>query len=156
MKLTKKFIKENAGMTLKEAFPEVFETVLEVGKWYKSTNSKALACVEELFKDDFKGYGFDKDSIWWSSSEEWTSSFDLWIPSTPQEIQDALKKEAVRRGYGIGVSCKFGTAKTIREIKSDKFNYNKKFNIFTIGSDAILQNGQWATIIQTITKQEAE
>jgi len=150
MKLTKKFIKENAEMTLKEAFPEVFES--DFTGWMISNYNGWVG----YFENNILKYGIVHEKWFVSSKITNLKDVNCDIPATPQEIKDALEKESVRRGYGIGVYCKFGTAKTIREIKSDKFNYNKKFNIFTIGSDAILQDGIWAQIIPTITKQEAE
>jgi len=154
MKLTKKFIKENAEMTLKEAFPEVFETVLEVGKWYRS--GRCLVCINKIIdKDTIYGYGFDGDK-WYGTYD--TSPWGIvenTIPATPQEIQDALEKEAVRRGYKEYVMFKSAVS-NYEAICDGKFTYNQKLNELYTNYTCIFSNGKFSTIIQTITKQEAE
>jgi len=151
MKLTKKFIKENAEMTLKEAFPEVFEIVLEVGKWYKYNNT--------LFNYQNNGniYGFLRGV--WKNDNNWFWNSSIGVETaTPQEIQDALEKEAVRRGYEKGVFCKFGTIKDIRQLNSNSFEFiDSSISTCLANEDDIIFNkGVWVEIIQTITKKEAE
>jgi len=154
MKLTKKFIKENAVMTLKEAFPEVFETVLEVGKWYKYINSDTLVFTEDI--EQKKGYGF-YDGEFEKSSNKWAFYLtDKWIPATPQEIQDALEKEAVRRGFKEGITVTPPCEKWCRNLKIHNNIFLTIRNEFLLGGICIFKNGTWATIIPTITKQEAE
>jgi len=155
MKLTKKFIKENAGMTLKEAFPEAFETVLEVGKWYKYINTETLVFVEDVKKQ--KGYGF-YDGNYEYSHNNWAFHLtDIWIPATPQEIQDALEKEAVRRGYMDSAIVKplWETPLYSWNIQENQVRFEEKSNAFYFGC-CIFKDGIWAQIIPTITKQEAE
>lgn len=157
MKITKKFIKENPEMKLKELCPELFETKLEVGKWYKSTKSNALCFVEELFKNDFKGYGFDYTGEWINYSKDWTISHNTWKPATPEEIKNALEKEAVKR-YPSGCIVKdlFGEVKKIYDERWYDYYFNE--NYFYFCGLKMFQNGTWATIIKPnqMTKQEAE
>jgi len=153
MKLTKKFIKENAEMTLKEAFPEVFENVLEVGKWYKYNDT--------LFNYQKNGniYGFLRGV--WKNDNNWFWNNSIGVElATPQEIQDALEKEAVRR-YKINDSVfdNWSNCKCrINQLTRFDFSYNSLFVLNENNSKTCLfYNGIWATIIKIqITKQEAE
>jgi len=150
MKLTKKFIKENAEMTLKEAFPEVFETVLEVGVWYKYNTT--------LFNYQKNGnvYGFLRGV--WKNDNNWFWNSNIGVEiATPQEIQDALEKEAVRRGFKEGVIVKplWETPLYSWNVYENQIRFEEKSNAFYFGC-CIFKNGTWATIIQTITKQAAE
>lgn len=69
---------------------------LEVGKWYKGLNNSN----QIIFKVDssYNGvnYGFFNkqwDESWYCSNP------DEWLEATPQEVEDALVKEAKKRGY---------------------------------------------------------
>jgi len=160
MKLTKKFIKENAEMTLKEVFPEVFE---EHTGYYKHRDEYPnWICYFDL--DNKTYYGIGVSGIWMKCEDE--KDFNEMtryikgqcIPATPQEIKDALEKEAVRRGYEKGVFCKFGTIKDIRQLNSKSFNLIECSMGICLanGRDIIFHEGIWNEIVKTITKQEAE
>jgi len=154
MKLTKKFIKENAGMTLKEAFPEVFESDLVDVRWYKYNNT--------LFNYQKNGnvYGFLR-GVWKNDNNWfWNSSIGV-VTATLQEIQDALEKEAVRRGFEEGnYKCLVLPDHTHKNCTIFKYDddLNQLFltNEKTGAANVVFQKGNWAQIIPTITKKEAE
>jgi len=148
MKLTKKFIKENAGMTLKETFPEVFESFTG---WMICESNKYIAYFE---KDNLK-YGIMASGDWFENSNYKLSNCAVDRPATPQEIQDALEKEAVRRGFKEGIEY-LSPSSRIDNICDGNFNFNNGDNCLYSNGIAVFNNGIWATIIQTITKQEAE
>lgn len=162
MKITKKFIKENQDKTLKELFPDVFKVELEVGKWYKTTHKrgKCLFCFTGDFDEDNYplGYGFDSDNKFHISYSNSGWGFEKCNPriATPKEVQQALEKEAVNRGFEEGVY--------FTDINNDTFlltkDFGKKYHfennrLYLYGWE-IFNNGQWATVKQPITKQEAE
>jgi hypothetical protein len=153
---------------IEEHVPELAKPKLEVGKWYKGNvyNIGTLICIKEIKMDlNFKGsisqnhYGFIEGC--WVENQSWSNtsfSKDL-IPATDKEVEDALIKEAKRRGFkeGANVISFFG------------FNYNlvliSKFefvnNILKVwgeqksdgvekhkGYFKIFHNGKWAEIIQ--------
>jgi hypothetical protein len=69
--------------------------------WYKYTNSKIhLVCFNDV--ENREGYGFDLGGF--NNGTTWSMS-NL-IPATPTEVQQALEKEAVNRGFKGGVSLK--------------------------------------------------
>jgi len=154
MKITKKFIKKNADKTFKEVFPEVFEQKLVVGKWYKTTY-----CGGSLFfttdgitnENRVSGYGFELDYSWQGLQNDYWELDKGFEPATEQEVFETLKKEAVKRGFKENIRIK-----ELGNTKDGRFYYSEEFNYLSCGSYAIFQNGIWAEIIPTITKEEAE
>lgn len=145
-KITEEQIKENKDLTLKEYFKEVFETKLEVGKWYKSKKSIALVFVNKL--QEFRGiigYGITGGGAW---TDEWFNEPENeFNKATEEEVFNALKKEAEKR-YKLGqtVRClKDGEIETINQIDYDfYFDYSRLW----INEDCkIFDNGKWAEII---------
>jgi len=155
MKLTKKFIKENAGMTLKEAFPEVFETKLKVGRWYKLPESDNFL-INIVDKKRSLTYGFSHTGKWYGKSEWGISGL---TPATNKEVLETLSKEAVKRGFkeGVKVMPLWETPKTHWEVHDNQTRFEKEGNSFYFGC-CIFQNGTWAQIIKPkqMTKQEIE
>jgi hypothetical protein len=90
---------------VKEWFPEVFETKLEVGKWYKSIDKeKHIFCVTELKDNRYYYYGFDVCGGY--KKEDWYSFMDCGLqkgfaPATDLEALEALKNEFEKRNPNI-------------------------------------------------------
>lgn len=156
-------IKETFGITketiikykMKDEFPEVFKVKLEVGKWYKRPHNKALFfIVGDPEITPFEVYGFDMEGNWMSVEKARTFP-DYEIEATEQEVFEALKNEAVRRGYKEGVY--FNSV-----ISNDVFKFNEIYFrgdnsiVWSKGCGVIFDNGKWATILKTKTKEEAE
>lgn len=157
---------------MKDEFPEVFEVKLEVGEWYKTTHSrgKCLFCFTGGFDEDNYplGYGFDINNKFLLSEANNGWGFYNCNPrkSTPKEAQQALEKEAVKRGLKKGV--------LINDIYNNNVNgviissYELDYEIVPHGKlqgnmalrdtdgNIIFINGTWAEIIPSITKQESE
>lgn len=143
---------------MKDEFPEVFKKELECGKWYKHEEGGCLVFVEELQKNDFKGYGFSFGNKWQESQDNWTYGFTNWQEATPQEVEAALICESKKRGYKRGVTVlrtqemlnEFETPNTrcSVEIECETFDYREDYNSLTIDGRVIFINGIWATIIQ--------
>jgi len=137
MKLTKKFIKENPEMKLKE----LLKPALEVGKWYK---------IEDAlfnYQKENKVYGF-LFGKW--IDENWTWYRKDVLPATPEEIKNALEKEAVKRYSGkIFISLMNKEEVKFKDVDFDFFN---KLNVIYSCGYEIFNNGTWATIIKTNDK----
>jgi len=142
MKITKKFIKENPEMKLKELLnPE-----LEVGKWYKFED----ALFNYQKQNKVYGFLFGK----WID-ENWTWYRKDVLPATPEEIKNALEKEAVKRGLM--------NAKIFIDAYSGLKNNEgclpciEDYCIWT-KFGCVFNRGTWATIIKPnqMTKQEIE
>lgn len=154
--------KERVDYLIKEWFPEVFEVKLEVGKWYKRPHNKALFfIVSDPEIAPFEVYGFDIEGRWMNVEKARTFP-DSEIIATEQEVFEALKNEAVNRGFVEGVYLEqSGINKRFNHLNKP---INGKFFLdnhgFTLDSDNgfgyIFHKGQWATILETKTKEEAE
>lgn len=148
-KITEEQIRENKDLTLKEYFKEVFETKLEVGKWYKYS-SGAMFFVENEIKSEGKiGFGFIGDGEMTYTDKFYYYKFNDYKLSlaTEEEVFNALKKEAEKR-YKVGQTVRClndEKSETINEIDYDFwFDYNR---LWIHGDCKIFDNGKWAEII---------
>lgn len=137
-----------------------FDTVLEVGKWYKYAregNSSGIVFVEENTRLDGHRLGFGINT-----RREWKQDFVLkndyeFILAEESEVFEALKAEAVKRGFVKGAYVEKCLVHGVYG-KMDfewKSEYNDKGQ-FWLGGFCLFNKGQWASTIQTITKEQAE
>jgi len=156
MKLSKEFIKANADKTLKEVFPEICVHVLEVGKWYKSQKGAIVFCEDTDDKELIYGYGFTSCGIWYESNKKPFQS-NRWREATNEEIFEALKNQCDKLGFKNGVYVDSLCEQEIGIIDLEfKTTYKADKNEFWRGGYCLFKDGKWATIIETITKSEAE
>lgn len=144
---------------LRDMFPEVFETKLEVGKWYKSNNFN-LVNYQGLEEKKCYGFGYVNTDRWHEKMTFLTEEHGAnWIEATDQEVTEALTKEAVKRGFVVGASHTITNGDNIRKIENKLrfgFVYNSEECYLLVNNWRIFDNGQWAEILETITIQEAE
>ena len=152
---------------IEKEFPQLFETKLGVGKWYKNGDAgweKSIACVFEVSKEDkdaFSGYGFNGVGKWAEDFDFAWASYN-WIPATPEEVETALVNEAKKRGFKEGVYYCFGGKKI--EAKGEiRFNHQGKYNdlYFERSERFIFKDGKWAEILpqpikMTVAEVEAK
>ena len=166
MKLTKKqqeYIKDAYNRAcvdwkqeIKDNFPELFENKLEVGKWYKRGH-RYLIC----YKGNGRGYGFFDGSYGgaWAFSE-YTKTKTKNIEATKEEVEEALIKEAKKRGFKKGVTIDKSNLdypfKKIWIISSNHYFFDITDNTLMIGSDYIFNNGKWAEIIPEAKEMTVE
>tara|TARA_R110000803_G_scaffold131141_8_gene198451 strand:+ start:567 stop:1109 length:543 start_codon:yes stop_codon:yes gene_type:complete len=131
-------------------FPKLFvKQELEVGKWYKETDkNKLLICITDC--KNIHGYGFTRTG-------EFTKDFYregdayMFTPATDQEVEQALIKEAKKRGFKKGAYMvqnkeEYPDQQEPILIENNKFEFiTGDFCVF--GWDIFL-NGKWATIIE--------
>jgi len=154
-------VSKNAEIRLKEWFPEAFKTGLEVGKWYK-TKFVFINITNIDAKGKVYGYGWDLCSEIWHGSDNDDWGVDNAIEATESEVFEALKNEAVKRGYEkentFVKSIIFDDRKVnLSGSGYDKTNFRLEHNgQFIYNGVTIFKKGKWAEIIETITKKEAE
>jgi len=128
---------------IKELFPDAFKTELIVGKWYWFKNTLFN------YQLDNDVYGFNKGGSWcnikcWS----WPKEYGYDREATNEEVFEALKNEAVKRGYQNKhirlIRCAIG------DISMGKLNDNFYRDNLTLmnNSYTVFCDGQWAEIIQ--------
>ena len=154
----KKYAKE----LLQEFLPEAFENKLEVGKVYKYPSLGGGKFMFKFNEFGINNYGFNIIGEWSDNLGVWKNAVNLYEEATKEEWLEALKEEAIKRGYKKGVKCKFGTSKEIRTIETNKFffdfNSNKLYLIHSSGdnADEIFRNGFWAEIVSEYIPTQEE
>jgi len=132
-------------------FPQVFPpTVSEliVGHWYKHEKG-TLFCYQE----GWGVYGFNPDGTWCGSSvKSWAwKSVDGLTPAKVDEVQNAFRVEAKRRGY---------TADSFLPLEKGVHSFNPNYDLWTVvfdptrtvlytqkqgqGGRAVFLDGVWA------------
>ena len=152
MKITKKQIRDldEGKTTVRELFPDVFEE--KFTGWAKCDDDpKWMGYVI----DGKIQYGIDYAGNWFSEETGWTYigvDCDFDRPATHEEIESALKKEAIKRGFVEGVEIK-----ELLGHNEGSFNINPKIAMTSkieyfaervfIGDLLIFIEGKWAEII---------
>jgi len=141
---------------LEDWFPEVFKKELVVGKWYKQN---LTGCKYLVLKLENKYVGFFEEE--WLGNIAFGADPENIQEATPQEVESALIGEAKKIGYNNGnYSCLLLPERT-HKVKNN-YHFNMITNQLFQGrspqdkNNVVFENGIWATIIETITIQEAE
>ena len=163
MKLTKEqqqFLKESHKEVssewkekLEKNFPKLFPRVeFEVGKWYVSDMGSIvnLQCLRG-------NYGFNPEGIWFNEFED--GVFEKSRPATDEEVEEALIKEAKKRGFAMGVeyadSPYDGQSYVIgRNSFRSGWDYSSMYGLELEGL-TIFKDGKWATIAKVTPELKA-
>ena len=146
---------------IEDWFPELKKPSLEVGKWYKGESGVLAYCnkINKSSKNSFFGYGFGFSNLKWCNEDDYHWGYQKWTLATPQEVVEALTKEAVKRGFKKGV--KFNRVNSVTnkcdnviDIIKDELRWNG-FGLIT-SCDYIFYNGVWATIIENTLPSDIE
>lgn len=150
--ITRDQIRKLTDPQAKEWFPEAFENELEFELWYKVVNVNAVYLL--LFSGNEYSPGFynEKWSDAWAFRKE--SNQHKATEATEEEVFEALKNEAVKRGFVEGAFYKNTIGKDNLKVSDLYFGCNGLHS--SDGDGMIFLKGKWATIIETITKEEAE
>lgn len=140
MKITKEQIiaLDKKEVTVKELFPRIFE-VSKVGKWMKDTKEHKWLMY---FVSETEFYGFNTSGDWSKLKKRETTYDEYEREATNEEVSEALKNEAVKRGY------KEGAYDDIDPYEYQYFNYES--NILKLGNLTIFTNGSWLEKIKKI------
>lgn len=155
-----KLHKNEGSKYVKEWFPDAFKPELEVEKWYKDIrhNSKALFYLEKIINHEtngMKSYGFTINGDWTESCNRSNDVFQKFTEeATPQEVETALINEAKKRGFNVYGAYIESTQGICGNITGGRYVYSS--NKLYYSGFVIFDNGQWAEIIETITKEEAK
>jgi hypothetical protein len=147
---------------IEKEFPKLFKkSALVIGKWYKRKEDSSLWFVTHIKNGCSYGYGFDYQGRWADESKGFNYSLKL-NKATAKEVEEALIKEAKRRGFKKGVRVDrvnlSDDYNPNNELKEDTINTIELFSdgYLWVSNILIYDDGNWATIIETITKEQAE
>ncbi len=144
---------------------------LEVGKWYKYIDyEKWNLCINNIDYESktVKGFGFAADGTWMENAlnDNWDfEELEKIVEMTESEVFEALKNEAVKRGFVSGTWISWKNEGK-GQIKGDIY-WASGSDCIAVRCDAkitdrenknfpIFKDGIWAEIIPSISKSEAE
>jgi len=150
---------------LEDWFPEAFELKLEIGRWYKKGNMLAmLKCIDGtgMYFTRHHFYGFNTPTTYDNFCIDIYPNMEHFLtPATDSEVLEALTNEAIKRGFKQ--KTWFLNKDNSKQICDGKIELhlgeNNRFLGLKFGfyNGLIMDNhGQWAIIIPTYTKEEAE
>lgn len=158
----KKFIKEMgsnldstvSGLFITEKFPELFETKLEVGKWYKSSycDEIRIAYCARIENRRLFGYGMGSKGWVYESISGWGKQLG-WHPATDKEVEEMLAMQSENMfGDNVVKSVETPTTATLNYNKTSySHNDNQLYIKVAKGITewcCVFSNGKWATIIE--------
>lgn len=136
---------------IEEVLPELFpKNELIVGKWYKKGDAISMfnGVGEHSYGIHSNGSWVDRH-FWFGCSK----SIERWQAATEQEVFDALKAEAVKRGFkeGVEYNCNGirGRNDNVKcgNIETAKQSTFGSIGLFCTNNGWIYDSGKWATII---------
>tara|TARA_R110002051_G_scaffold202304_1_gene269007 strand:+ start:281 stop:802 length:522 start_codon:yes stop_codon:yes gene_type:complete len=144
-------LKENKAdrKYLKKQLAE-FPAELVIGKWYSNLTYKGcIINYQGMGSSSIIGYGFDFTGEYFESNTIWGAA-DGYELATETEVFEALKNEAIKRGFKEYMTENFSCLDDGAYWSNrDEFSFEK--NKFGLGANIIMKNGKWATIIKEPT-----
>ena len=141
------------GMCKESSFELVEDKVkLEKGKWYK--RGGLLFCFQGKYEtDDTSGaYGFTTTGNWHENIGVDERYIYQYVLATNQEVENALVKEAKRRGFKGGVyydATNVGyTDQNKQRISGNDFSFSAEINELRLNGWIIFNKGKWAKVVE--------
>lgn len=140
---------------LKELKQELNKPAFEVGKWYSKTENgtKYILCLTKIDGIEYYGYGMIGNDWETEKLYPFTTNIKTYKPATDKEVEEALIKEANKRGFKSGLTIKRDWIKhdEIRTINRDNkwyFGFSHNCNYLQLDGNVIFEHGKWAEIIK--------
>lgn len=152
--------KNNSSDTKPEGYTEIsfsdFERLVlkneeykyvEAGRWYKEKGNKYLFFISKIEGIIALGYGFSNLGSWFNDYSLLSRIESDCHLATTKEVEEALKNEAVKRGFrkGINIKTPNGTEGTC---KNGVLRYDKILNYLFIDEYSCFVEGKWAEIVK--------
>jgi hypothetical protein len=139
---------------IEKEFPKLFKKDdLVVGNWVK-TNKGSIFCIEKITGNTLYGFGIGYSTKIWDKN--YFASKSVCLLATDKEVEQVLIKEAKKRGFKKGV---FIINEYMGYVWNGICGSNEiafKHGTMCIDNIIIYEKGKWATIVETITKEQAE
>jgi hypothetical protein len=166
-KSRKEFIKESHLAAcndwrekIEKEFPELFKKYdLKINKWYVLTEDYCSLKKGSIFpflkyQSPTKKFAIVGHCIFDHNKRNYLAPLSANLkPATDKEVEEALIKEAKKRGFkeGVRFKCLYNhdyKGKCIPLFCSDGYLW--------LEGGCVFKDGKWATIVETITKEQAE
>lgn len=145
---------------IRELFPECFKSEVKelVTGWLKHKDGKFPNWLWYVNFDTGQNYGFISNGEFSGSSKNQLEYVQgRCEQATQEEVFEALKNEAVKRGLKQGIMIKsFKEYHGLSTLSEKGFEFNFSKNIMHLGGCEIFKDGLWQTPLETISKEEAE
>jgi len=128
----------------------VVKNELEAGKWYKFEGG-TLGFYQG---DNVNSYGFHGLGKEWFDAHRWFFNENLkenLTLATPQEVETALKNEAVKRGFIYGVTHTIVDGPRHIISKDNRFGFDENRSSLLFNNWCVFKDGKWAEIIKKET-----
>ena len=134
---------------MQDWFPEAFEKQLEVGMIYKYPNFRGGKFMFK-FNGEFGEritYGFDANGKWCNELGIHKVHINDYKEATKEEWLEALKEEAIKRGFKKGVKYNYVDKPYLIKIFKDKLHLGSIADLVDDFNN-ILRDGVWAEVIK--------
>tara|TARA_R110000744_G_scaffold337689_1_gene442859 strand:- start:40 stop:561 length:522 start_codon:yes stop_codon:yes gene_type:complete len=133
---------------IKRLVPELFRGELIVGEWYKLFDDERTTLV------NFQGgtennFGFNWDGDWTTSFGHVSFSEGRYMPSTTQAVDNALTKEAKKRGVWNVPIIDTNLSQQENDYYSCVFDYGVLWSKY----GRVFEDGKWATPLKDDKKE---
>lgn len=152
MKLTEEQFKQLKNLNDSKVNEILGFNTLVVGKWYKANyNGREWLLIynDGKYASGFLG-GYYNDNFW-SFSPNGGIAEEV-IPATKEEVEEALIKEAKKRGFenigDLSLIFPYGTVFKKGDFKTydNEFRFFEKYNALDLDGVRIFKDGEWAEI----------
>ena len=109
-----------------------------------------MLCVTSNQDSDnwYESYGFNIDGDWMTGNGQFLDD-GKFKPATKEEVEQALLKEAKKRGFKDGVKIKRAWDSETQTLKNCyNYGYYPSLKTFDIGNWQVFEDGVWAEIIE--------
>lgn len=152
--------KEELRKEFNSKLDDILKPKFEVGKWYKLTENYAGTLKKG---EVYQMINFQADSkiciildhvAFGINGRNYLAPYkDMLIEATPKEVEEALIKEAEKRGFKEGSKIKDLQTGNIKTLKFKELSFYSNMLCDGYGC-AIFENNEWATPIKTKTIDE--
>jgi hypothetical protein len=127
-------------LIIEKEFPKLFKKEEKANGWYKDTTINKW-CM--FFKNGIMKYGVSTLGYWLKDLNTTYILSDEDYKATNEEVKETLTKEAIKKGFEIGVKTEYGVINN-----NYKHEFRPKTNVFYFGNIEVFNNGKWAEIIK--------
>ena len=150
------FVCEGVKRQIREVFPKLFKGEFGKGDWITPLNEYegiAILCFQGDLNSRNSGFGLNYRGVWKDKYNTYGDVHIKYRKLTTEEVEEALVKEAKRRGFKKGILVTNENLESVTwsldniKINENHFSYQKERDILKLGQKRIYEKGKWAEIV---------